>query len=651
MLKNLPLEQLHRKYICSDHFEVNSYSDSPKTKLRRDAHPVPHKTKKTERVLPQSKEKNVNVDKKTNTPVVKLENNGPNLDEAALKTRRALFDILKKCKTGYNSQIFAQIKSKADAMSNEEKYCSLMFDEITIDGKLEYSALLDQIEGFEDFGPFGKLSETGKEVMLFMAQGIYSNWKMPVAYFVSSSGIKTHLLSKIILETVKKVLQTGLKLVSIVSDQGHNNVPATKRLGVTTETPYFQVGSKRIYAIFDVPNLFKSIKNNFIGADLLYKDNIVSFKDVIETCNVDKQNGNKLKLTESHLNPNFMEKFQIPLALQTFSNTVATCMKTFVTENKLKSDTAGNTAEFIKDLNDLFDCLNSKECDEKDMYKRPLSKSNPQVINKLRDAKEWVGKLFKMAETGVKAPRSFSGLIQTINAILMIYDEQEALGFNCLSTIKFNIDTLQDFSTSFNKSNAIKTVRIFREKFILECNNNLLRLSNLSNCGNNIDIGYNEFITSETPLKFDTSLAVEDLILYISAYLVKICLEKFNCERCKKMLRGSELLNDKAMLLMLCRFYGLNENSVNNLQKPTEDFLKYTERSEKIFKKVCQDKMRKSGISEHITREIVSVLSSTLDIAQCQSHLEYITREFVVRRLHIECCMLNKNFETKLYAV
>lgn len=645
LLKNLSVDQLHRKFICSDHFEDSSYTDQSKTKLRSNAHPVPYKGDKMKR-------------KPTAGPVIPARSVSPaNVAEVSLQIdlrsqtsneiKCLLFDGLKKCKAGYNSRLFAEIKSKTDTMSESERYCALIFDEMTIDGRLEYSELLDQIEGFEDFGLFGHLNDIGNEIMLFVAQGVYSDWKIPIAYFVSSSGVKTHLLSKIIAETAKKVLQTGLNLIAIVSDQGHNNVPATRRLGVTTENPYFEVNSKKIYVVFDAPNLFKSIKNNFMSADLRYKGKLVSFSDIIAAYDIDNQNGNGrrlIKLTDSHINPDSNEKYQISLALEIFSSSVSNCMKSLISTNQLKSNTANNTAEFVQDLNDLFDCLNSKGNADQGQYKRSLSKDNVQIIEKLNDSKQWIEQLSKMTETGPKTPRSFSGLIQTINAILMLYKQQKLIGFDCLLTSKFNIDIVQSFFTSFSKNNTKRTVKMFRRTFRSNCTDAVFKLTNLSENRRPEIINNDDCMSIELSAEeIQKSISEDDhLTPYFAAYLVEISLQKFDCRHCMKFFECGEKLDDDRSIALLSKIYGLNDATLRSLKKPSEDLLKYVERAQKIFRKVYYDKLHKSRLSEYITGEIVNLLWHTWRLEECRPHLECFTKQLVIRRLQRECRIQNQ---------
>lgn len=91
---------------------------------------------------------------------------------------------------------------KVSSMTYEETFCTLIFDEMKIKQFLEYSKVLDIVEGFEDLGTFGRTSAIASQIMVFMIRGIYSSWKLPVSYFLSSMSMKATTLSEIILEQI-----------------------------------------------------------------------------------------------------------------------------------------------------------------------------------------------------------------------------------------------------------------------------------------------------------------------------------------------------------------------------------------------------------------------------------------------------------------
>jgi hypothetical protein len=64
---------------------------------------------------------------------------------------------------------------------------------------LEYSKDYDFIEGFQDLGSYGRSNKSANCVLVFMARGIYSKWKFPIAYFLTHSTINKKILKNVII--------------------------------------------------------------------------------------------------------------------------------------------------------------------------------------------------------------------------------------------------------------------------------------------------------------------------------------------------------------------------------------------------------------------------------------------------------------------
>lgn len=92
-------------------------------------------------------------------------------------------------KTGLEDNVKEHLKMKCAAMTKQEKKCVLAFDEISIKQCLEYNKKLDLIEGFEDLGPLGRTAKEATHALVFSIRGLYSQWKIPVAYFLSRNSI------------------------------------------------------------------------------------------------------------------------------------------------------------------------------------------------------------------------------------------------------------------------------------------------------------------------------------------------------------------------------------------------------------------------------------------------------------------------------
>jgi len=111
-----------------------------------------------------------------------------------------------------------------------------------------------------------------------------------------------------------------------------------KKLGISKEKPYFNVGTNKIFSLFDVPHIIKKFRNNFIKDDFIQKGQLIIFNDIRKTYDIDKSSGisrSLLKIINSHIHPGPFQKMPCKLALQVFSHTVAAAMKTCITTGQL----------------------------------------------------------------------------------------------------------------------------------------------------------------------------------------------------------------------------------------------------------------------------------------------------------------------------
>lgn len=75
--------------------------------------------------------------------------------------------------------------------------------------------------------------------------------------------MKHDVLTEIIIEVVENLFSIGLLVTAIVCDRGKNNVAALKKLEIAKEKPYFNVGTNKVFSIFDVPHIIQIFRNNF----------------------------------------------------------------------------------------------------------------------------------------------------------------------------------------------------------------------------------------------------------------------------------------------------------------------------------------------------------------------------------------------------
>ena len=77
---------------------------------------------------------------------------------------------------GFCPILYKAIQNKVKTMQEDEKLCTLVFDEMAIKAQLTYNAFLDKVDGFESAGT-GKVST---QALVFMLRGITKNWKQVI---------------------------------------------------------------------------------------------------------------------------------------------------------------------------------------------------------------------------------------------------------------------------------------------------------------------------------------------------------------------------------------------------------------------------------------------------------------------------------------
>lgn len=96
-------------------------------------------------------------------------------------------------------------------MNEKSRQVVLIYDEITINRSLKFNKARDKIEGYVDYGYGYNKRQPGieKSVCVFMARNLFSNWKLPIAYAISTYLICSNLSEIICLNTASKLKTKG----------------------------------------------------------------------------------------------------------------------------------------------------------------------------------------------------------------------------------------------------------------------------------------------------------------------------------------------------------------------------------------------------------------------------------------------------------
>lgn len=600
---------------------------------------------------------------------------------------------------GFIPEYMTQMKIMCNTMSFQEKKCVIMIDEMAIKYCLEYNKSLDMIEGYEDLGHLGRSNRLAKLAFVIMIRGLYNKWKLPMSYFLSSTGVKGEEMAKIMKSCVSELIKIGFDPVCITCDQGSANRKMFSILNATSDKPYTIIEGKKIYLIYDVPHLLKSIRNNLLNGNILLKFSkcvkTIRFYDFKKTYEIDKSSVTTramCKIGEQHINPNPWQKMSCKIAIQTFSNSVSAAIKTCVATGQLDSITALDTANFFSGLNDLFDTLNSKNLFDKNPNRRPMCKNNLNAINIIKNSintfKIAEKQSFKNSSKIIKknVPPCFTGMIWSLNAVLDLYEtEQSEMLFASPSTNFFLMtnrlcqDPIENLFSIFRQKggyNKNPTCRTLRYSFASVCSFGLLNCaSEKSNCEEDDDIF---LVSSQTPINDDienhsqqnmesynkSSNLIEDndstseeepdnesrtilekcSTIYYAGYLAKKCLDKFQCDQCQTfLLKPCKDLNDKQQLLIVNKtFKDIDLNASSGLKAPSEDLVQFVSICLNVFKHSYNQLKSEKYLVNKLMTQANNCIPEKVVQPVCAKHFEYIMRLLFIVKVFKECKWFSK---------
>lgn len=397
---------------------------------------------------------------------------------------------------GLNDCILNQLKIAVAEMAEHDKFCCLLFDEMSLDSTLQYDQYNQQIYGYEDLGHLGRVNKRANYALIFMVRGIRRQWKQTVAYyFTSSSIIRTQNLKVLVPFIIKTLQDIGLKVLATVCDQSSTNQAALSQLScenVNNPLPYtFRVNGEEVCIIYDIPHLLKNTRNALLRCGIEFEPGkMAKFKYIRKAFELDRSRSffqlPYLKPEHFNLDETFYKK-KVKIAARQLSHSMAACIETFVSTNQLPAE-AIHTAEFASIIDNLFDLFNSNNPVPVEGKRHKCAFSDKSlhfhffsdVLIKLRS---W--KLFDITGKNVSNQYSFvNGWQTSIRSCIHIWNK--LIGkFQFMPMRSFNQDPLENLFGLIRQHgvcNTNPTCRQFVSALKTVVVNNLSSPSNDSDC-------------------------------------------------------------------------------------------------------------------------------------------------------------------------
>lgn len=612
---------------------------------------------------------------------------------------RTLQTVLQNIKmnTGVYPCVMSHLKKEAEKITEKNKVCVVMFDEIALKKRLIYDIASDKVDGYVDIAAEGgRTQEIADHALVFMLQGIHKKFKQPIAHYFVKGTISTQKLAVIIKNVIQAVRDTGYTVISTVCDQGPTNVGALKLLkhlcGNPDDANFFLVNNEKIFIIYDVPHLFKSIRNNFLnGGTLVMGNKKAKWSHLVE---LEKRNRNTLhftKITKLHVDPKFRSKMRVKLAAQILSNTTAAVLK-LLSENISNVENSREileTGEIIEDLDRLFDCTNgpSSPQDIKKHIRENVRKNSFHHRLWIEYKNKMKGLYFTKSDSHLRLKniRCVKGYIITITSLQDIWKYVEGKNFKYLNLRQLNQDSLENLFgiiRQHSPTNRNPTCHHFhsalKSSVITRLNTPKSRGSNCESDNNEIlfdfhDIVFkknnaipipptstNELLTSNEDFPMlhinedyeetEEEQQLEELFkmfdkqptVYVSGYLAMSILKKQKCQVCCRTLKVSNPEHNSMYSYIALREWWSDKSS---LTYPSIQLCKTVDLATKIFEREVRTQLFRENISEYF----VTLMMAECDMTWiCEDHRSIIT-ELLLRRLsHLlirnECKIVNSSF-------
>ena len=105
-------------------------------------------------------------------------------------------------------------------MSEKDRYCCLLFDEMSTRKNVWFNQKFDCIEGYEDLGSRGRTCNIANHAPLFMVRGLYRKWKQSVAYYLSRGSTKAEMLEQFLIDVLGACQNVGLHVEAVCWQEG-----------------------------------------------------------------------------------------------------------------------------------------------------------------------------------------------------------------------------------------------------------------------------------------------------------------------------------------------------------------------------------------------------------------------------------------------
>ena len=526
---------------------------------------------------------------------------------------------------GFSKSVKEALRKKVRTMSERDRYCSVVFDEMSVKEALSYDEKHDLVVGLQDLGMLGRAGGVAKQALVVMVRGLAAQWKQPLGYFLSCDGVRGCDLRSLLEECLNDLIEIGLHPATLVCDQGPNNRALFANLSIDKDNTFFEYQDHTIFCLYDIPHLLKSTRNNLQKYDIQFDDDkLAKWDHIYSFFETDQKLTLRYghKLTKHHFELTSFSKMKVCYAAQVLSRTVAAGIYTHCSLGKMPGE-AVHTAEFVERIDSLFDSLNSRSSHAKRDLRKPVSEDSCHIPFWTETLK-WLEKV--KVQTNYKV-WFLDGWKVTLSSVIQLWGYlKEKAGFKYLFVSRCNQDCIEnlfaqirarggdrDNPTSIHFQSALKSLMVDQ---MMKPAAGQTCLPDSENCLLNInDFAYAEpdhhgnwtMVSRGSSCSHALSACISqtevdmNILTYVGGYIVRKTLDKHSCLPCRTNIEsGKNFLEDPNHLFVHFKAWNITDCDFGKLYVPTDDFVNMLFQIEHDFVKSMNESFCGKNVKETI---------------------------------------------------
>lgn len=453
------------------------------------------------------------------------------------------------CNDGY-------LERRSRGLNDYENKVSLIFDEIYISQRLEYS-------GGQFIGLCGDKNKPAKTILTFMIKSLASKYRDVVALFPVSR-INAEILHNCFNAVLDAVTRCGFDVVLTCADNHVVNRSFFMNLCGGTLLPFVEhplCRDKKLFIMIDPTHNMKNLYNNFerkrefvcpaIGGVKELKPN---FNHLVELYNMECSKPLRMahKLHEKCINPSSIQKTSTKLASSVFHESTSRALRHY---SPMTNELWNDTAEFIELMIKLWSIVNVRSPtlgkNKRNPIQNPIMSLSDQQIACLNQISHFL-KQWQTSEKRGLSRETFIASIHMCDTIPLLCDYLiNDLKFKYVLTGNFQSDSLEarfGWYRQLSGANYYLSVKQILENERAIKIVSLLKYSKLSV----VDMKASELSSEKNYTDEDVSLfynAIDldfieldeselDVLYYVSGYVVRSVTRilKITCAKCHEMI-------------------------------------------------------------------------------------------------------------------